>query len=151
MTLRYALSVALLAITACGPKNFPTVPVPVPAPATPTITEPPLDWHLRDATADHLPGISLLKAEKELLAGKQPKRTVVVAIIDSGIDTVHSELHAQLWTNDAEIPGNGRDDDNNGFVDDVLGWSFIGGPKGDVNQDTFEVTRLAAQCGRPYG
>ena len=149
MHLRLLLPAATLAVAACGPRTFPTIPEPVPAPASPTITEPPNDWHLRDATADRLPGISLLKAEKELLAGRQPKRTVVVAIIDSGIDTTHAELRGQLWTNGAETPGNGRDDDNNGFVDDVRGWSFIGGPKGDVNQDTFEVTRLAAQCGRP--
>lgn len=149
MTYRLALPVAFLAITACAPRTFPTIPEP--APALPPITEAPNDWHLRDATADRLPGISLLKAERELLAGKQPKRTVVVAIIDSGIDTAHVELHPQLWTNGAEVAGNGRDDDNNGFVDDVRGWSFIGGPRGDVNQDTFEVTRLAAQCGRPLG
>lgn len=151
MILRLTFPLAALAIAACGPRTFPTIPEPVPAPAPVAITEPPNDWHLRDATADRLPGISLLKAERELLAGKQPKRTVVVAIIDSGIDTAHAELHGQLWTNGAETPGNGRDDDNNGFVDDVRGWSFIGGPKGDVDQDTFEVTRLAAQCERPAG
>ena len=151
MSFRLVLPISAFALAACGPRNFPTVPEPVPAPAAAPITEPPNDWHLRDAAADRLPGISLLKAEKELLAGKQPKRTVVVAIIDSGVDTTHTELHAQLWTNGAEVPGNGKDDDNNGFTDDVRGWSFIGGPKGDVNQDTFEVTRLAAQCERPAG
>ena len=151
MTHRLALPIVFLGITACAPRTFPTIPEPVPAPAPVTIKEPPNDWHLRDAAADNLPGISLLKAERELLAGKQPRRTVVVAIIDSGVDTAHVELHPQLWTNGAEVAGNGRDDDNNGFVDDVRGWSFIGGPRGDVNQDTFEVTRLAAQCGRPAG
>ena len=151
MTFRLALPVALLGFTACAPRTFPTIPEPTPAPAVVTYKEAPNDWHLRDATADHLPGISLLKAERELLAGKQPRRTVVVAIIDSGVDTTHAELHPQLWTNGAEVAGNGRDDDNNGFVDDVRGWSFIGSARGDVNQDTFEVTRLAAQCERPAG
>src|SRR5688572_30311719 len=151
MTFRFTFPIVFLGVAACAPRTFPTIPEPVSAPAPITITEPPNDWHLRDATADGLPGISLLKAEKELLAGKQPKRTVIVAIIDSGIDTSHVELHPQLWTNGDELAGNGRDDDNNGFVDDVRGWSFIGGPRGDVNQDTFEVTRLAAQCERPAG
>jgi subtilisin family serine protease len=151
MHIRLVLPAAAIALSACAPRTFPTIPEPVPAPAAAPIKEPPNDWHLRDATEDRLPGISLLKAEKELLAGKQPRRTVVVAIIDSGIDTAHVELHPQLWTNGAEVAGNGRDDDNNGFVDDVRGWSFIGGPRGDVNEDTFEVTRLAAQCGRPAG
>src|SRR5688500_9970865 len=151
MNIRLLLPVATFTVSACAPRTFPTIPEPVSAPAPIKITEPPNDWHLRDASADGLPGISLLKAEKELLTGKLPKRTVVVAIIDSGIDTAHVELHPQLWTNGDELAGNGRDDDNNGFVDDVRGWSFIGGPRGDVNQDTFEVTRLAAQCERPAG
>jgi subtilisin family serine protease len=150
------LPIGALALAACAPRTFPTIPVPEPTPTTPApvetpITEPPLDWHLRDAAADRVPGISLLKAERELLAGKKPQRTVVVAIIDSGVDTAHTDLHAQLWTNPRETPGNGRDDDGNGYVDDVHGWNLIGGRTGNVNEDTFEVTRLAAQCGRPAG
>jgi subtilisin family serine protease len=147
---RIVSTAALTLLAACAPRTFPTIPAPEPAP-TP-MTEAPLDWHLRDAVADRLPGISLLKAERELLANKKPQRTVVVAIIDSGVDTSHTELRTQLWANPKETPGNGRDDDNNGFVDDVQGWNFIGGRDGkNVNQDTFELTRLAAQCGRPAG
>ena len=83
----------------------------------------------------------------ELLAGKQPARTVLVAIIDDGLDTAHVDLRANLWTNPKEVPGNGRDDDNNGYVDDVRGWNFIGGKDGnDVRYDTFEVTRLYGWC-----
>jgi subtilisin family serine protease len=148
--MRLPVLAATVALAACAPRSFPTIPAPEPAPAP--ITEPPLDWHLRDATADRLPGISLLKAERELLANKKPQRTIVVAIIDSGIDTAHAELHTQLWSNPKETPGNGRDDDGNGYVDDVRGWNMIGGKDGkNVNQDTFELTRLAAQCGRPAG
>ena len=52
-----------------------------------------------------------------------------------------------LWTNPREIAGNGKDDDNNGYVDDVHGWDFIGGPGGkDIGKDTYEVTRLYARC-----
>ena len=143
---------ALVALAACAPRTFPTIPAPEAAPAPAPITEPPLDWHLRDAAADQLPGISLLKAERELLANKKPQRTVVVAIIDSGVDTAHAELRTQMWANPKETPNNGRDDDNNGYVDDVQGWNMIGGKDGkNVNQDTFELTRLAAQCGRPAG
>ena len=83
----------------------------------------------------------------ELLAGKAPKQTVLVAIIDNGIDTAHVDLKANLWTNPKEIGGNGKDDDNNGYVDDVHGWNFIGGRDGkDVHFDTFEVTREYARC-----
>jgi len=51
-------------------------------------------------------------------------RNVVVGVIDSGIDINHQDLHDNIWTNPAEIPGNGIDDDGNGFVDDINGWDF---------------------------
>lgn len=121
-------------------------PVPVaPAPLAPG--EPPRNWHLLDAAADGVPGISLERAMRELLAGKQPRRTVVVAILDSGLDTAHADLKDNLWRNPKDTPGNGRDDDNNGYPDDVRGWSFLGGRDGqEVQYETLEVTRLYVRC-----
>jgi len=52
---------------------------------------------------------------------------VIVAVVDTGADPTHPDLMANLWTNPREIPGNGIDDDNNGFVDDVRGWNFASG------------------------
>lgn len=49
---------------------------------------------------------------------------VVVAVIDSGVELTHPDLSANLWANPGEIPANGIDDDNNGFIDDVRGWNF---------------------------
>jgi cell wall-associated protease len=109
--------------------------------------EPQRNWQLLDETTDGVPGISAERAQRELLAGKQPARTVLVAVIDGGIDTAHVDLRANLWTNPKEVGGNGRDDDNNGFADDMHGWNFIGGKDGkDVHYDTFEVTRLYGWC-----
>lgn len=51
---------------------------------------------------------------------------VVVAVIDNGFDTFHPELFDNVWKNEDEIPDNGRDDDNNGYIDDVWGWNFVG-------------------------
>jgi len=97
--------------------------------------------------SDGYNGISVRRAERELLAGRQPGRTVVVAVIDGGVDTAHVDLRANLWKNPRETPGNGRDDDDNGYTDDVYGWNFIGGSDGrNVHHDTFEVTRLHAAC-----
>ncbi|MEX2177454.1 MAG: S8 family serine peptidase [Gemmatimonadaceae bacterium] len=145
------LLAASLALAACTPGAPTTAPAPTPAPAAPArpLTEAPVNWHLLDA-AEGVPGISLLRAERELLAGRQPARTVVVAVIDNGVDTAHAALRGRLWLNADETPGNGRDDDGNGLADDMRGWNYIGGRDGrNVNQDTYEVTRLAAMCDRP--
>ncbi|MFH0940800.1 MAG: S8 family serine peptidase [Candidatus Omnitrophota bacterium] len=53
------------------------------------------------------------------------KKNVVVAVIDSGLDVSHVDAPQYLWVNSKEVPGNGIDDDNNGFIDDVNGWNFL--------------------------
>lgn len=151
-TLSFSALVLAAAIACAGPGPRPsTAPAPAatPTPVTPAPqpSEAQKNWQLLDATTDGVPGISAERARRELLAGKQPARTVLVAIIDGGIDTAHVDLRANLWTNPKEIGGNGRDDDNNGYVDDIHGWNFIGGKDGkDVHYDTFELTRLYGWC-----
>jgi subtilisin family serine protease len=111
-----------------------------------TAVEPPQNWWQLDPTTNHVNGIGLERAFRELLANRQPRRTVTVAIIDSGVDITHPDLAANVWTNPREVPGNGRDDDGNGFVDDVHGWDFIGGRDGrDVDHDTYESVRIYAR------
>ena len=101
------------------------------------------NWHLLDPTADRVPGISAERTYRELLAGRAPRDTVIVAIIDSGVEIDHPDLDGVIWTNRREVAGNNRDDDGNGYVDDIHGWDFIGGRDGrDVGFDTYEVTRL---------
>jgi cell wall-associated protease len=64
-------------------------------------------------------------------------------VIDSGVDTLHEDLKAVLWKNPKEIPGNGIDDDKNGYVDDVYGWNFLGGRDGrSVEKDSYESSRV---------
>lgn len=109
----------------------------------------PKDWHLKDPETDHVQGISAEKAYQTLLKG-QPSRTVIVAIIDSGIDIDHEDLRSVIWTNEGEIPDNGIDDDNNGYIDDVHGWNFIGGKDGNVNQDTDELTRTYVKLKKQF-
>ena len=93
-------------------------------------------WHLK-AEGN---GIAIKKAYEFL--GQAPSEPVIVAVIDGGVDTDHEDLQQNLWINRDEIPDNGIDDDKNGYVDDIHGWSFIGGKQGDVGPDNLEITRL---------
>jgi cell wall-associated protease len=105
------------------------------------VKEDPKNWHQLDQGTTGYYGISLNKAY-DLLKGKK-SRTVVVAVIDSGIDTLHEDLKPILWHNPKEIPGNGIDDDHNGYVDDIYGWNFIGGKDGrNVKEDSYEGARV---------
>lgn len=112
-------------------------------------TEVPQDWFLRDPETEKVQGVSTERTYSTLLKGK-PSRTILVAVIDSGIDIEHEDLKDIIWVNEDEIPGNGLDDDKNGFVDDIHGWNFIGGKEGNVNEDTYEVTREFARLKPKY-
>ena len=104
-------------------------------------------WQLLDLAADGVPGVSATLAYEELLTDEAASRTVVVAVIDGGIDTTHVDLRANLWINEDEVAGNGVDDDGNGYVDDIYGWNFLGGTDGrSVAHETLEVTRLHTAC-----
>jgi subtilisin family serine protease len=132
-----------------APVPVPDAPAPTPAP-TPRPDEPlsvvPERWWLLDAEVDGVVGASVERAYREILSEREPRRTVVVAIIDSGIDIEHEDLDDVLWSNDGERRS-GADDDGNGYTDDVHGWNFIGGADGrHVAEDTYEVTRLYAAC-----
>ncbi|HEU5290121.1 MAG TPA: S8 family peptidase [Cyclobacteriaceae bacterium] len=102
-------------------------------------TDIPQDWFLRDPEKDKLQGLSIERAY-QLLNGR-PSRTVIVAVIDTGVDFNHEDLKDVMWVNEREIAGNGLDDDKNGYIDDIHGWNFIGGKSGNVKQDTYELTR----------
>ncbi len=90
----------------------------------------PKNWQLLDPATDHVMGISLQKAYDYLSSKNKKAKPIIVAVIDSGIDTTHEDLKNILWTNTKEIAGNGIDDDKNGYIDDVHGWNFLGGKNG---------------------
>lgn len=98
------------------------------------------DWFNKDFENDGQAGASIEKA-KELVKGKTPKK-VIVAVIDSGVDIEHEDLKDNIWVNTDEVPGNGIDDDNNGYIDDVNGWNFLGGENGNVVNEQYETTRI---------
>lgn len=103
----------------------------------------PHGWHLMDATTSGYNGISIQKAYDFVKAKKLKSQPVIVAIIDSGVDTTHEDLRSVLWHNPKEIPGNGIDDDKNGYVDDYYGWNFLGGRDGrNVESDSYEGARV---------
>jgi subtilisin family serine protease len=105
--------------------------------------EVPKGWHMLDKQSSGYYGISVDKAYDFVKAKKLKSKTVIVAVIDSGIDTTHEDLKSVLWKNPKEIPGNGVDDDKNGYVDDVYGWNFLGGRDGkSVEQDSYESARV---------
>jgi cell wall-associated protease len=99
------------------------------------------NWFNLDLKTDSVFGISTERAYNELLKGKK-SNTVIVGILDSGVDGVHEDLKSVMWVNKKEKAGNGKDDDKNGFIDDVNGWSFLGGKGGNIDHETLEITRL---------
>jgi len=99
------------------------------------------DWFNDDGAEEQVVGASIDKTYENLIEGKTPIE-IIVAVIDSGVDIDHEDLQGSIWVNDDEIPGNGIDDDNNGYIDDINGWSFISGPYEDVTYDNLEFTRV---------
>lgn len=95
-------------------------------------------WSHLDILTDTIPGMSVDKAYAELLKDKKGVK-VIVGIVDSGVDIEHEDLKTVIWTNAKEIAGNGIDDDNNGYIDDIHGWNFLG----DITKERLEYERIA--------
>ena len=83
------------------------------------------NWGHLDLVADTIPGMSVDKAYEDIIKNKKGTK-VIVAVLDSGIDLNHEDLDGVIWTNTDEKPGNNKDDDNNGYIDDIHGYNFLG-------------------------
>jgi subtilisin family serine protease len=106
-------------------------------------------WHLKDIELDTIPGISLQRAYDSLLVGKKGKE-VIIAVLDTKLDIHHEDLKKQLWVNKKEIPNNNIDDDNNGYIDDIHGWNFLGNSDGeDLLYQKYSCLRIVEKY-EPY-
>lgn len=88
-------------------------------------------WH--KCLNDSCQGINLQKA-KDFIASHslKPRQTMIIGIIDSGLDTICADILPALWTNPKELP-DGKDSDKNGYIDDIHGWNFLGTSDGSFN------------------
>ena len=100
-------------------------------------------WQHESLEESGVYGVNTQKAIQFLESKKRKPSELIVGVLDSGVEIVHPDLKDNIWINKKEIAGNGKDDDKNGYVDDVNGWNFIGGKDGkNVAGDTLELTRL---------
>lgn len=138
----YLTAALAFALASCGgAKTMVSTPVEnidnLPLKITPLAENDLKRWSHLDLVKDTVPGMSVDKAYAELLKGKKGS-TVIVGIVDSGVDIRHEDLQGVIWNNPKEIAGNGIDDDKNGYIDDVNGWNFLG----DSNNEQLEMTRI---------
>lgn len=123
-------AMAMTALVGCS--SISKIPVPagsntainIPAKKAPLTDYQKENWQHLDLEADSIPGMSVNRAYK-FLEGKKSTQ-VIVGVVDSGTDLKHEDLKDVAWVNEKEIPGNGIDDDKNGYVDDINGWNFLG-------------------------
>ncbi len=103
-----------------------------------------INWYNKDLSTDAIMGTSVEKVYSQILKdGKKARKKVIVAVIDSGVDIDHEDLQGKIWVNQDEIPGNGIDDDGNGYVDDIHGWNFLGNAEGEnIANENLEYTRI---------
>ena len=81
-------------------------------------------WHFMPTNQKEYSGINYDQARK--VAEGKTANEIIVAVVDNGVDINHPDLEGRIWVNEDEIPNNGIDDDNNGYVDDIHGWNFLG-------------------------
>lgn len=136
-------AVVALALSSCSPALAPIVATnPANIDKTPLKTTPLKEqdlkrWSDLDLVKDTVPGMSVDKAYKEFIKNKKGTK-IIVGVVDSGLDIDHEDLKGKIWTNKKEIAGNNKDDDGNGYIDDIHGWNFLG----EATNENLELTRI---------
>ena len=101
-----------------------------------------MTWYHQDFASTNVYGVNSQNAYKYLDSKGLKIKPVIVGVLDSGVDVEHPGLVKNMWKNVNEVPNNGKDDDGNGYIDDIYGWNFSGGKNGDIDIDNMEVTRV---------
>lgn len=101
------------------------------------------NWFHSDFEKTGIYGVGTDSALEFLKSKKMKPTTIVVGVLDSGIQIDHEDLKNEIWVNPKEVANNNRDDDNNGYIDDTHGWDFVTDNEGNAyNKDTYEATRV---------
>ena len=101
-----------------------------------------MTWYHQDFASSAIYGVNTQNAYQYLESKNLKIKPVIVGVLDSGVEVDHPGLIKNMWKNVNEVPNNGKDDDGNGYIDDVYGWNFSGGKNGDIDTDNMEVTRV---------
>lgn len=102
-----------------------------------------LNWYNLDPVTDNIQGAAVDRTYNEILLTRVPRKKIVIAVIDGGVDIHHSDLSEKIWKNEDEIPDNHLDDDHNGYIDDLYGWNYLGNPAGEnVHYENYEYVRI---------
>ncbi|MGC4129444.1 MAG: S8 family serine peptidase [Bergeyella sp.] len=104
-----------------------------------------MTWYHKDFSKENVYGVNTQNAYKYLESKGLKPKTVVVGVLDSGVEVDHPGLVKNMWKNPNEVPNNGKDDDGNGYADDIFGWNFMGNKTTDTDVDNLEVTRVVKQ------
>jgi cell wall-associated protease len=145
------ITAAAAILAGCGSTSIPALSIPmensdiVPLKVA-SLTDVELkSWSSKDLQNDTIPGMAVDRTYQEIIQNSVGT-TVIVAVIDSGIDIEHEDLKNVIWTNPKEIAGNNIDDDKNGYIDDVHGWNFLG----DIVKENMEYVRIIRKLKPKY-
>lgn len=107
------------------------------------------NWMHSDFQATGVYGVNTLKAKEFLKEYNRKPQNIVVGVLDSGVEYFHEDLKNNMWVNPKEKADDKKDNDKNGYVDDIHGWNFVTDKNGNnYAEDSYELTRQFAKLHR---